>query len=228
MQTVLPQLAVILSYPTEEASSCLDVALASLGAACPDAAIRLSEWGRYFRETPLWQVQETYTQTFDLNPVCGLDVGYYLFGEDYQRGIFLAHLRESQEEIGMVEETELPDHLPVLLRWLARVYGTELYTDMAAECVVPVVRRMDESLAAAANPYRNLLQAIARVLEDDLSRAGVTIPDRRFRKPDLIATGSPAGAVVAPRRGCLAGDAAMALEGVPILSADAGPCGGMR
>lgn len=202
MQRLLGQLADLLSYPSEATSVTLDAAVASTAEACPEALRPLSEWEAYFRATPLWEVQETYTRTFDLNPVCGLDVGFYLFGEDYQRGVFLAHLRESQEAVGLVEQTELPDHLPVLLRWLARVYPAELYTDMAAECVVPVLRRMDEILAEGANPYRRLIQAIARALEADLARAGVPIPDRRFRRPDLAAP---------------PGGAAIALEGVPIF-----------
>lgn len=79
----------------------------------------------------------------------------------------------------MAPEIELPDHLPVILRWLARIYGTEICTDMVRECVLPTIRRMDNALAPArdahgnveggANPYREVLQAVALVLQSDLA-----------------------------------------------------------
>jgi nitrate reductase delta subunit len=201
MQAILEPLATLLSYPDRETAACLDRALEACRAFSPEAAEAVAEWGGYIRETPLWEVQENYTRTFDLAPACPLDVGYYLFGEDYQRGVFMAHLREALEELGMAEEGELPDHLTVLLRWLARVHGSELYDEMTAECVVPVVQRMIALLADGTNPYRRLLQAVARVLEQELSRRGIAVAERRFPRPDLAA---PVGNTV------------MTLEGVPI------------
>jgi nitrate reductase delta subunit len=153
-----------------------------LGEQFPDAAEALAGWSCHFREKPVWSVQELYTHTFDLNPVCSLDVGYYLFGEDYQRGLFMAHLRESQEEVGLDHERELPDHLPVLLRWLARVWGTELHTDMVSLCVLPAMRKMNEALDGGTNPYRGVLQALTEVLKADLTERGMEVaqlPDIR-------------------------------------------------
>ncbi|MCC6731151.1 MAG: nitrate reductase molybdenum cofactor assembly chaperone [Chthonomonadales bacterium] len=173
------QLAALLDYPDESTGAKLRACLAESVGQTAEVARLLEEWAGYFEATPLWAVQELYTRTFDLNPSCSLDVGYYLFGEDFQRGVFLAHLRESQEAAGMAPEIELPDHLPVILRWLARIYGTEICTDMVRECVLPTIRRMDNALAPArdahgnveggANPYREVLQAVALVLQSDLA-----------------------------------------------------------
>ncbi len=38
--------------------------------------------------------EELYTRTFDLNPVCALEIGWHLFGEDYERGAFLVRMRD--------------------------------------------------------------------------------------------------------------------------------------
>ena len=35
------------------------------------------------------QIQELYTRTFDINPVCTLEIGWHIFGEDYARGALL-------------------------------------------------------------------------------------------------------------------------------------------
>jgi nitrate reductase molybdenum cofactor assembly chaperone len=233
MQRLLEHLSILLEYPEEHTAAALGALCLALGGDGPDQAGRpraarvgtkrqaleaLLEWGQYFCHTPLWEVQEAYTQTFDLNPTCSLDVGYYLFGEDYQRGVFMAHLRESQEAVGMEAGPELPDHLPVLLRWLARVYDTELYTEMTAECVVPVLRWMDEMLASGRgatdrqNPYRYVLQALTQLLAGDMAERGIPIAERRFRAPDLAAP---------------MGGPGMSLEGVPDLGRaldGANPC----
>jgi nitrate reductase molybdenum cofactor assembly chaperone len=229
MKTVLEHLAVLLEYPEEHTAAHFDAALSAVREQCPGAARSLLQWGEYFCDTPLWEAQEAYTQTFDLNPSCSLDVGYYLFGEDYQRGVFMAHLRESQEAVGMEAGPELPDHLPVLLRWLARVYDTELYTDMTAECVVPVLRRMDEMLVSGRgatdrqNPYRHVLQAITELLAGDMAERGIPIAERRFRAPDLAAPGThPSEA----REGC--GGPGISLEGVPVLSGNGHGCGDIQ
>jgi nitrate reductase molybdenum cofactor assembly chaperone len=184
---LMERLATLLDYPDEQTAAHLEAALAGLRESFPEVAEALADWGGYLSETPVGSIQEHYTQTFDLNPACSLDVGYYLFGEDYQRGMFLANLRESQEAVGLEGETELPDHLPVLLRWLARVWGTELHTDLVSECVLPAMRKMDECLANGTNPYRGVLQAIARVLERDLSERGISISDSGLRLADRAA-----------------------------------------
>jgi nitrate reductase delta subunit len=211
--SVVEKLATLLDYPDESTRACLVACLDELRAEAPDAVEALGEWERYVVGVPVWDVQELYTQTFDLNPVCSLDVGYYLFGEDYQRGLLLALLRESQEEAGMTDEQELPDHLPVVLRWLARVQGSELHTDMVSECVLPAMRKMDECLAGGTNPYRGLLQAIERVLAADLAARGIPVAEHSVRIDERRAAFlSPPGS--APRAGEL-----------PMLSDDLPACG---
>jgi nitrate reductase delta subunit len=193
---LLERLAQLIEYPDDQIGEHLESCLGDLRSTLPEAEALLAEWKGYVEATPVCSVEELYTQSFEINPVCALDVGYYLFGEDYQRGLFLAHLRENQEEVGLTNETELPDHLPVLLRWLGRVHGSELHTEMAAECLLPVLRRMDDSLARTANPYRGVLQAIALVLERDLLDRGIALSEAEtqgaaFRTPSSELAGVP-------------------------------------
>jgi nitrate reductase delta subunit len=178
---MLEQFAALLDYPDEQTAPRLETCLTRLRDWLPEAEEQMADWRDTLRAQPVWAAQELYTHTFDINPVCSLDVGYYLFGEDYQRGLFLAKLRESQEEVGMTGEVELPDHLPVVLRWLARVYGSELHTDMVADCLLFVLRQIDAALAgyppgggSRENPYRGVLRALSHILERDLEERGVT------------------------------------------------------
>lgn len=173
---LLEELAALLGYPDEETETHLCTCLSVLRNQLPEAAELLAAWQAYMSDHPLEHVQELYTQTFDLNPVCTLDVGHYLFGEDYQRGVFLAHLRGSLEEAGLEESGELPDHLPVVLRWLARVPGTEMHKDMVTECVLPALCKMHECLADGSNPYKSVLRTVTLVLERSLTEPELVQP----------------------------------------------------
>ena len=42
--------------------------------------------GSFVEQHELWQIEETFTRTFDVNPACALEVGWHLFGEEYARG----------------------------------------------------------------------------------------------------------------------------------------------
>jgi len=170
--SLLELFADLLDYPNEQTAPRLEACLTHLRHHLPEAAGHLTDWHSFVAENDVDVIQELYTHTFDLNPVCPLDIGYYLFGEDYQRGVFLVKLRESQEEVGVETGSELPDHLPVILRWLSRIHGTEVYIDMVSECLLPVLSRMLESLADGANPYRGVLQAISLALQSNLSKGG--------------------------------------------------------
>lgn len=67
------------------------------------------------------QLQELFIQAFDLNPASTLEIGWHLFGEQYERGEFLVDLRGRLREAGIAETGELPDHLLHVLPLVARL-----------------------------------------------------------------------------------------------------------
>jgi nitrate reductase delta subunit len=67
------------------------------------------------------QVQEAFIQAFDLNPNATLEIGWHLFGEQYERGEFLVDLRGRLRAAGIPEVGELPDHLLHVLPLVARL-----------------------------------------------------------------------------------------------------------
>jgi nitrate reductase delta subunit len=102
-------------------------------------------------------MEELYTRTFDLNPVATLELGWHLWGEQYERGRFLADLRAVQEELGVDAGTELPDHLTAVLSTLARLEAPE----SLAEKVSPALAKIAAPLEEQGNPYRHLIRAAA-------------------------------------------------------------------
>lgn len=106
-------------------------------------------------------MEELYTRTFDLNPIATLEVGWHLWGEQYERGRFLADLRGAQEVLGIEAGNELPDHLTVLLPMLAKMPAANR-VQLVREKLFPALDKIEKPLDESGNPYRHLIKA-ARV-----------------------------------------------------------------
>ena len=100
-------------------------------------------------------LEELYTTTFDLNPVATLEVGWHLWGEQYERGRFLADLRGLQEHLGIDSGSELPDHLTVLLPTIAADPENAGLRGKCAQAIEKILKPLEEH----GNPYRHLLRA---------------------------------------------------------------------
>jgi nitrate reductase molybdenum cofactor assembly chaperone NarJ/NarW len=158
-------LATLLEYPGCGWQSQLQLCARQLRAEHPAIIPLVEEFLVFFQELPVSAVQEKYTQTFDLNPVCTLEVGYHLFGENYKRGLFLANLRETESAFELGQDGQLPDYLPVMLRLLDRLEDEELRSAIIFECMIPALTKMIEATKTADSPYGNLLLIILSILE---------------------------------------------------------------
>jgi len=119
----------------------------------------LLEFARAIAEKDTRELQELFTLTFDLNPVCSLELGWHLFGENYDRGLLLAKLRRMLQRRGVAESTELPDHLTHALRLIERMDADEA-RDFAAAIVLPALGKMLEAIQGKQNPYERVLEAV--------------------------------------------------------------------
>lgn len=153
------ELADLLDYPMESWRARVD----SASAFCEENG-ELAEFLTAVDLLSLTELQELYTRTFDLNPVCALEIGYHLFGENYKRGEFLANLRKTEAPFDLGQKDQLPDYLPVLLRLLTNLTDEELKTSLIAECMLPAIAKMLKSFNDNDNPYRYLLEALQNTL----------------------------------------------------------------
>jgi len=112
--------------------------------------------------------QELYIQTFEFNPACTLEVGWHLFGENYERGAFLVSMREQLRRHGIPESGELPDHLCHLLTLLARLEPAEAER-LAGEFLLPALAKLRAGLKD--NPYEPAIAAIEEKLRADFPDA---------------------------------------------------------
>jgi nitrate reductase delta subunit len=162
MSALLENLAELLRYPGSDYNAHLDKALRlAAGTPCGEA---LERFRAETKPSSLGALQELYTRTFDLSPLCALEVGWRLYGEDYARGSFLAYLRPILLEHGIAERGELPDHLSNVLAAIARL-APEKAEELRAAAALPAVEQMLQAFAGNTNPYGNLLRAVRAALQ---------------------------------------------------------------
>lgn len=162
-QLIHDLLAALLQYPGEDYRDCVARAAQALADVQPDAAPLLEEFSHRIERLSTEDLQELFIQTFDLNPLCSLEVGWHLFGENYDRGDFLVKMRQELRRHGLRESSELPDHLTHVLAVLGRMEPAE--ADKLAGLLFPALDKMRAGFAESDNPFKNVLDSIAFVVE---------------------------------------------------------------
>ncbi len=107
----------------------------------------------------LGEREEIFTQSFDINPIGNLEVGWHLYGEQYERGAFLVMCRELLRKLNIEESVELPDHLSHLLI-LVGLMSKEEATKFTEKYILLALEKIILKFSEKENIYENLLQAI--------------------------------------------------------------------
>jgi len=171
----------LLDYPRGDAAEVARQCAALLAGELPRAAALVSAFQSLVASLPAGQLEEVYTGTFDLDPVCYPYVGYHVFGETYKRSVFLVALKERYRAAGYEVDGELADHVSVLLRYLAGSEDVEDTGVILREAMLPALQRMtgraksaghedetpeppDVEAASDRRPYRDLLEALRLLL----------------------------------------------------------------
>jgi nitrate reductase molybdenum cofactor assembly chaperone NarJ/NarW len=158
-------LARLLSYPEEKGR---------LLEACDVVALHFKEgsstlpFETWLRGLTLSALQENYVASFDFNPRGSLYLGHHLHGDNQQRAAFMISLKQEFARHGFsAQGNELPDHLAVLLVFLAHlaqrgehVYRREFITTM----VLPGLGKMSGTDPAGREPAWQALVDAARML----------------------------------------------------------------
>lgn len=154
----------LLEYPTSETIEQSAQCLEQLKPFHPEAAEILANFARATQHHTLETIQELYTTTFDMQPVCYPYVGYQLFGESYKRGAFMAQLNEAYRDFGYSAGQELPDHLSVILRFFGMDSANragEFCQALLTEGAIPALEKMLKVFGEGSeNPYVGLLSGL--------------------------------------------------------------------
>jgi nitrate reductase assembly molybdenum cofactor insertion protein NarJ len=121
----------------------------------------------HISEKPLTFQQEYFVATFDVQPLCVLDTGYVLFGEDYRRGQFMANLSMEHKKAGNNCGSDLPDHLPNILMLLSKMKDRDVAEELTCSLLLPAVESMIAGFRNRRNYYAGLLRIVYTVMQKD-------------------------------------------------------------
>lgn len=121
----------------------------------------------YIESERLENLEEAYTNTFDIQAVCPLEVGYTLFGEDYKRGEFLVRMSElhREHETALIS-SELGDYLPNVLRLLSKMPDEAFKKDFIEKLILPALVKMLKNFddKKGINPFSRPLRVMNEFL----------------------------------------------------------------
>jgi len=111
------------------------------------------------------RLEELFTATFDLQPVCHPYVGYLLCGESQQRTLFLIRLQQLYKQHGFETGSELPDHLATLLRFVGTLADRTCCQELIRDGLLPALEKLAEGLPTE-QPYAELIEALQSFLTE--------------------------------------------------------------
>lgn len=160
-------LAEIFKYPTPGGNNFISEWRKIIKDKAPEMAPKLGAFTDHIQSKTISARQEYYIATFDVQALCYLDIGYVLYGEDYNRGVFLMNMKKEQKKAGNDYGKELPDHLPNVLTLLPKLKDEAFAEELVVSMVMPALGKMIESFLAKGNVYKGMLEALLKIMEND-------------------------------------------------------------
>lgn len=139
-----------------------------LDVSLPKAAKELRRFLDFVEKEPQSRLEEIYTSTFDINPICAPYIGHHLFGETHKRGDFMVRLKGDFSVYDYSPEGELPDHLSVLLGFLSVLDDEHSARTLISECMLPALEKMEAGSSKDGSAYHSVIRAVSLVLKNKL------------------------------------------------------------
>lgn len=159
----LQALAKLLTYPQGDLPQITEELMAHMAQSQCPAQELVGPFVHWVSQTPLAQQEEEYIRVFDFDPATSLELGWHLYGENYERGAFLVKMREALAGAGIAETAELPDHLAHVLQLLA-VLPQEEAAAMAREIVRPALNKLMPGVEKKETPYLAVLKTLQGIM----------------------------------------------------------------
>jgi len=128
----------------------------------------LDPFAEFVATSTLEELQEDFVATFDFNPAVAPYLGHHLYGDNQKKGAYMIRLKQEFGRYGFTPKgNELPDHLPLILGFLAHLARNEekgTRQSLIADCVLPGVQRLNSGFASRQDsPWKPVVEA-ARIL----------------------------------------------------------------
>ncbi|WP_236865780.1 nitrate reductase molybdenum cofactor assembly chaperone [Brevibacterium daeguense] len=154
--------AVLLSYPNEELLGRLPMVRGALEEVGADLG-EVDELFAWLTERPLQDVQADYVQEFDLSRRHSLHLTYWTDGDTRRRGEALAAFKQVYRSCGAeLDDSELPDYLPLVLEFTARISPVDGYELL--QRYRPSLELLRLALRDDGLPHRGVLALVCSTL----------------------------------------------------------------
>ncbi len=165
----------LLRYPGKDYPKKANNCLAMLVKYYPEVADEIRPFVDYICSHTQDEYEELYTKTFDVQPICYLDLGYVIFGEDYKRGAFLLHMQEEQLKAQNDCGTDLSDNICNMLTLFTKTDNLELLNELAVKILIPGLEKMiDEFKQARVELKMKILKKLHRaIIQEELNQGNV-------------------------------------------------------
>jgi nitrate reductase molybdenum cofactor assembly chaperone NarJ/NarW len=160
--------SIVLSYPDEKLKKLLPSLRAATKELPASFANPFDRTLSYLEAAELPELAAHYVDTFDLRRRCCLHLTYYTHGDTRRRGVALLRFKQVYREVGLqVAESELPDHLAVVLEFSATGYpaaAIELLVKhrVGLDMLCGALHRLDSPYAHAVDAVRATLPPASR------------------------------------------------------------------
>lgn len=160
-------LAEVFRYPENRRTKVVFGLMEIVNKMVPEMVTIVKSFAEHAQNKTIPAQQEYYIATFDIQALCFLDIGYVLYGEDYNRGVFLVNMKNEQEKAGVDCGSELPDHLPNILTLLPKFQDEKMAEEMICSIMIPALQKMIESFNSNDNIYKGMLKVLLKIMEND-------------------------------------------------------------
>ncbi len=110
--------SLLLEYPTPELVGRMPLLRDAVAELPATIGSGLTAYLDALERTDLVMLQRDYVETFDVTRKCALHLTYFTDGDTRKRGVALVRIKQRYRRAGVVlDETELPDFLPVVLEF---------------------------------------------------------------------------------------------------------------
>lgn len=162
-------LALLLSYPTEEAAALMPSAMQALAVdgIVPLALVRpLAPLAQELAQDDLYEVQSRYVDLFDRTRSLSLQLYEHVHGESRDRGQAMVELLKLYSAHGLeLTAKELPDHLPVFLEFLSQRPAEEAAALLGQ--AAHVLEALRERLEKRQSIYARVFDVLVALVEAD-------------------------------------------------------------
>ncbi len=160
-------LAELFRYPTTGFKEKLDDFKNEIITLFPDSYSFITDFNNCIKELSIHQSEEYYVNTFLIQPISSMDIGFVLFGDDQKRNDFLVKIQGEQKNVQNDCGIELPDHLPNILTLIPKLLSEELRIELAFCLLLPAIKEIDNKFKDSDNYYKYAFKLLHYILEKD-------------------------------------------------------------